>query len=81
MELAIHVLVVQATEYSLQVPILIGTNVIRECRKLCDYNIIPDELKMHLFPYITDALDVYFIQTANTSWEYESLFVQSHEQR
>ena len=43
-ELAIPVLVVPATEYSSQVPIVIGTNVIRECRKLCDNNnIIPDE--------------------------------------
>ena len=46
MELAMHVLVVPATEYSSQVPIVIGTNVIRKCGKLCDYNnIIPDELK------------------------------------
>ena len=33
-ELAIPVLVVPATEYSSQVPIVIGTNMIRECRKL-----------------------------------------------
>ena len=44
MGFAIPVLVVPATEYSSQVLFVIGTNVIRECRKLCDYkNIIPDE--------------------------------------
>ena len=43
-ELAISVLVVPATEYSSHVSIVIGTNVIRECRKLCNNNnIIPDE--------------------------------------
>ena len=34
MEHAIPVLVIPTTEYSLQVPIVIGTNMIRDCRKL-----------------------------------------------
>ena len=45
-ELAIPVPVVPTTEYIPQVPIVIGTNVIRECRKLCyNNNTIPEEWK------------------------------------
>ncbi|MEW8548544.1 MAG: reverse transcriptase family protein, partial [Candidatus Thiodiazotropha sp.] len=45
-EIEVPVLVVPTTEYSLKVPVVIGTNVIRQCRNMCDSDmIVPAEWK------------------------------------
>ena len=45
-DIEVPVLVVPTTEYSLKVPVVIGTNVIRQCRNMCDSDMtVPAEWK------------------------------------
>ena len=45
-DIDVPVLVVPTTEYNLKVPVVIGTNVIKQCRNMCTQETeIPDEWK------------------------------------